>query len=227
MTCAAGDLTAAQTLRDMASERAKLPDIVGVIRVEFDRRARSVTSEWVGDHRQSGLRRLEAADAGHRRGGSQPARRPGDGCPRLAVDTGAAAMWAAGAGVVCGAIALQDSPGGRVQLVVIVALQMGVAVLVGSLTSAYTVVFIVVIAVWCLAAGMQWALGKQCGPRRGRRQRPTRRCAAGRAIGDVCRAADDPDDRRGLCAGGADRGLAAATLAHAERCAGVGLSVPG
>ncbi|HEX9834563.1 MAG TPA: FUSC family protein, partial [Mycobacterium sp.] len=81
----------------------------------------------------------------------------------LAVDTGAAAVWAAGAGVVCASIALQDSPGGRVQLVVIVALQMGGAVLVGSLTSAYTVVFVVVIAVWCLAAGMQWALGRNAG----------------------------------------------------------------
>ena len=81
----------------------------------------------------------------------------------LALDTGAAAVWVAGAGVVCGAIALQDSPGGRVQLVVIVALQMGGAVFVGSLTSAYSVLFIVVVAVWCLAAGMQWALGKNAG----------------------------------------------------------------
>ena len=81
----------------------------------------------------------------------------------LAVDTGAAAVWAAGAGVVCASIALQDSPGGRVQLVVIVAVQMGGAVLVGSLTSAYTVVFVAVIAVWCFASGMQWALGNNAG----------------------------------------------------------------
>lgn len=81
----------------------------------------------------------------------------------LAVDTGAAAVWAAGAGVVCASIALQDSPGGRVQLVVIVALQMGGAVFVGSLTSAYTVLFVVVVAVWCLGAGMQWALGRNAG----------------------------------------------------------------
>ena len=80
-----------------------------------------------------------------------------------AVDGGAAAMWAAGAGIICGAIALQDSPGGRVQLVVVVALQLGGAVFAGSLTSAYTVVFVVVIAVWCLAAGMQWALGNNAG----------------------------------------------------------------
>jgi uncharacterized membrane protein YccC len=81
----------------------------------------------------------------------------------LVVDSGAAAVWAAGAGVVCSAIALQDSPGGRVQLVVIVALQMGVAVFVGSLTSAYTIVFLIVIAVWCLGSGMQWALGSHAG----------------------------------------------------------------
>ena len=81
----------------------------------------------------------------------------------LAVDSGGRGVWAAGAGVVCSAIALQDSPGGRVQLVVIVALQMGGAVFVGSLTSAYTVVFLVVIAVWCLGSGMQWALGSHAG----------------------------------------------------------------
>jgi uncharacterized membrane protein YccC len=81
----------------------------------------------------------------------------------LAVGSGAAAVWAAGAGVVCASIALQDSPGGRVQLVVIVALQMGAAVFLGSLTSAYTVAFLIVVAVWCLGAGMQWALGNNAG----------------------------------------------------------------
>ncbi|MCV7298717.1 FUSC family protein [Mycobacterium barrassiae] len=81
----------------------------------------------------------------------------------LAVDSGAAAVWAAAAGVVCASIALQDSPGGRVQLVVIVAVQMGAAVFVGALTSAYTVLFIAVVAAWCLGAGMQWALGNNAG----------------------------------------------------------------
>lgn len=81
----------------------------------------------------------------------------------LTVDSGAAAVWAAAAGVVCASIALQDSPGGRVQLVVIVAVQMGAAVFVGSLTSAYTAVFVVAVAVWCLAAGMHWALGNNAG----------------------------------------------------------------
>jgi uncharacterized membrane protein YccC len=72
-------------------------------------------------------------------------------------------MWAAGAGAICGAIALQDSPGGRVHLVVIIALQVGAAVLVGSVSSAYSVVFVVVVALWCFAAGMQWALGSNAG----------------------------------------------------------------
>jgi uncharacterized membrane protein YccC len=81
----------------------------------------------------------------------------------LAIDSGAAAVWTAGAGVVCGAIALQDSPGGRVQLVVIVALQMGAAVLVGASTSAFSILFIVVAALWSLVAGMQWALGGHAG----------------------------------------------------------------
>lgn len=81
----------------------------------------------------------------------------------LAIDGGAAAVWTAGAGVVCGAIALQDSPGGRVQLVVIVAFQMGGAVLVGASTSAFSILFIIVTALWSLVAGMQWALGGHAG----------------------------------------------------------------
>ncbi len=81
----------------------------------------------------------------------------------LLLDSGAAAVWAAAAGAIGGAIALQDSPGGRVQLVVVVSLQMGFAVLLGSLTSAYDLVFVIVVALWCLAAGVQWALGSNAG----------------------------------------------------------------
>ena len=69
---------------------------------------------------------------------------------------------------------MQDSPAGRVPLVIVVSLQMGAVVFLGALTASYNVVFIVVVAVWCFAAGMQWALGEQTGPGRGRR-----RCAAG------------------------------------------------
>jgi uncharacterized membrane protein YccC len=74
-----------------------------------------------------------------------------------------AAVWAAGAAAIAGAIALQDSPAGRVPLVVVVSLQMGAVVLLGALTAFYSVVFIAVVAVWCFAAGMQWALGSRPG----------------------------------------------------------------
>jgi uncharacterized membrane protein YccC len=81
----------------------------------------------------------------------------------LAAGSPAAAMWASGAAVIAGAIAMQDSPAGRVPLVIMVSLQMGGVVFLGAMTAAYNVVFIVVVAVWCLAAGMQWALGSKPG----------------------------------------------------------------
>jgi uncharacterized membrane protein YccC len=74
-----------------------------------------------------------------------------------------AAVSAAGSAAIAGATALQDSPRGRIHLVVAVSLQMGLAVLVGSLTSAYSGMFVAVVAVWCFAAGMQWALGANAG----------------------------------------------------------------
>ena len=54
-------------------------------------------------------------------------------------------------------------PGGRVPVVIVVSLQMGAAVFLGALTASYNVVFIVVVAIWCFAAGMQWALGSKPG----------------------------------------------------------------
>jgi uncharacterized membrane protein YccC len=74
-----------------------------------------------------------------------------------------AAVWAAGAAAIAGAIALQDSPGGRVPLVIMVSLQMGAAVFLGALTASYDVTFVGVVALWCFAAGMQWALGGNAG----------------------------------------------------------------
>jgi uncharacterized membrane protein YccC len=74
-----------------------------------------------------------------------------------------AATSAAGAAAIAGATALQDSPRGRIPLVVAVSLEMGVAVLLGTLTAAYSAVFVGVVAVWCFAAGMQWALGANAG----------------------------------------------------------------
>lgn len=74
-----------------------------------------------------------------------------------------AAIWAAGAAAIAGAISLQDSPAGRVPLVIVVSLQMGVVVLLGALTASYSAVFTAVVAVCCFAAGMQWALGSNAG----------------------------------------------------------------
>ncbi|MDT5173596.1 MAG: hypothetical protein QOG37_847, partial [Mycobacterium sp.] len=74
-----------------------------------------------------------------------------------------AAVWAAGAAAIAGAIAMQDSPAGRVPLVIVVSLQMGAVVLLGALIASYNAVFIAVVAVWCFAAGMQWALGSKAG----------------------------------------------------------------
>src|SRR5258705_4775929 len=74
-----------------------------------------------------------------------------------------AAVWAAGSAAIAGAIAMQDSPAGRVPMVIIVSLQMGAVVFLGALTASYNVVFLCVVAVWCFAAGMQWALGGKPG----------------------------------------------------------------
>jgi uncharacterized membrane protein YccC len=74
-----------------------------------------------------------------------------------------AAVWAAGAAAIAGAIAMQDSPAGRVLLVIVVSMQLGVAVFLGAVTASNNAVFIGVVAVWCFAAGMQWALGSKPG----------------------------------------------------------------
>ena len=73
------------------------------------------------------------------------------------------AMWTLGAGIIAGAVALQRGPGGRVRLVVIASLELAIAVLLGALTGAHCVVFIVVVALWSFAAGMQWSLGANAG----------------------------------------------------------------
>jgi uncharacterized membrane protein YccC len=83
--------------------------------------------------------------------------------PALYLHSGAAAMWAAAAGGVASAVAMQDSPGRRVPLVVTVSLGMGAAVMLGSLTATYGALFVAVAAVWSFAAGMMWALGTQAG----------------------------------------------------------------
>ena len=75
----------------------------------------------------------------------------------------AAAMLAAGAGAIAGASALQETPNRRVSLVVAVSLELGVAVFLGALTAAYSTVFVGVVALWCFAAGMLWAVGSHAG----------------------------------------------------------------
>jgi uncharacterized membrane protein YccC len=75
----------------------------------------------------------------------------------------AAAVSAAGAAAIAGAVALQDTPRGRLPLVAAVSVEMGLAVMLGTLTSAYSALFVGVVAVWCFAAGMQWALGANAG----------------------------------------------------------------
>jgi uncharacterized membrane protein YccC len=73
------------------------------------------------------------------------------------------AVAAGGSAAIAGATAFQDSPRGRVRLVVAVSLLMGAAVLVGSLTAGHVVVFVVVVALWCFAAGMLWSLSADAG----------------------------------------------------------------
>ena len=78
-------------------------------------------------------------------------------------DSGSAAVWAMGASAIAGAIALQDSPGGRIPLVIVVTLEMAAAVFVGALTASADVVFVIAVVLWCLAAGLQWAAGSNAG----------------------------------------------------------------
>lgn len=67
------------------------------------------------------------------------------------------------AAAIAGATALQDSPRGRIPLVVAVSALMGFAVLLGALTSAISALFVATAALWCFVAAMPWALGAQAG----------------------------------------------------------------
>lgn len=81
----------------------------------------------------------------------------------LALASPPAAMWTLGAGVIAGAVALQRSPGGRVPLVVTASLEMAIVVALAVLTGSHDVVFVLAVAVWCFAAGMQWSVGANAG----------------------------------------------------------------
>ncbi|ULN45091.1 FUSC family protein [Mycolicibacterium goodii] len=81
----------------------------------------------------------------------------------LALAAPPTAMWTLGAGVIAGAVALQRSPGGRVPLVVTASLEMAIVVTLAVLTGAHHLVFVLAVAAWCFAAGMQWAVGANAG----------------------------------------------------------------
>src|SRR6476659_3218394 len=74
-----------------------------------------------------------------------------------------AATATAAAGAIAGAIALQDNPLGRIPIVLAVSVELGAATLVGGLTAGHTVVFVVMVALWCFFAGMHWAVGASAG----------------------------------------------------------------
>jgi hypothetical protein len=74
-----------------------------------------------------------------------------------------AATSAAAAGAIAGAIALQDNPLGRIPIVLAVSVELGAASLAGGLTAGHTVVFVIVVALWCFFAGMHWAVGAPAG----------------------------------------------------------------
>lgn len=73
-------------------------------------------------------------------------------------------VYAAGGGAaIAAAAALRDSPRNRIPLVVGISMLLGAAVLLGALTAAYPLVFLVVVALWCFGAALPWALGANAG----------------------------------------------------------------
>lgn len=73
------------------------------------------------------------------------------------------ATAAMGAAVIAGAAGLMDSPRNRVPLVLLVSTLTGAAVLFGALTSAFSPLFVVVVAASCFGASMLWALSGSAG----------------------------------------------------------------
>jgi uncharacterized membrane protein YccC len=74
-----------------------------------------------------------------------------------------AATAAAGAAAIAGATALHETPRGPLQRVAATSIQMGAAVLLGTSTSSYGVLFVLVAAAWFFFAGMQWAVSANSG----------------------------------------------------------------
>jgi hypothetical protein len=74
-----------------------------------------------------------------------------------------AAIAAAGAAAIAGAVALQETPRGPFRLVACVSLAMGAAVLLASLVGPHDLMFAVLVAVWGFGAGMTWAVSANAG----------------------------------------------------------------
>lgn len=75
----------------------------------------------------------------------------------------AAAVAAGGTAAIAGATALQDSAVRRLPMVVVVSAGLGVAVLLGHLSAPYALIFLPVVLLWSLGAGLLWALSAQAG----------------------------------------------------------------
>lgn len=74
-----------------------------------------------------------------------------------------AAIAAGGSAAIAGATALQDGTRSRIQLVVAVSLAMGAAAFLGALSAPHAPIFVVVVGLWCLIAGLVWTLGSNAG----------------------------------------------------------------
>lgn len=74
-----------------------------------------------------------------------------------------AAIAAAGASAIAGAVALQDSPRGQLRLVVSVSFAMGFAALFAAAAEPYAALFAALVAVWGFGAGMTWAISANAG----------------------------------------------------------------
>ncbi len=74
-----------------------------------------------------------------------------------------AAIGAAGAAAIAGAVALQDSPRGQFRLVGGASLAMGLAVLLATWLEPYGAMFAALVAAWCFGAGLAWAVSANAG----------------------------------------------------------------
>jgi uncharacterized membrane protein YccC len=74
-----------------------------------------------------------------------------------------AAVAAGGTAAFVGVTAMQDRPHSRLPVVLGVTAGMAAAVLIGSLTSPHIALFVIAVAVWCLGAGMLWAVSASAG----------------------------------------------------------------